>query len=62
MTATDRHVIAFAPHGADCSCGRTFSLWSFKTSRPKALYATQFRNLARANAARHADAANRKGA
>lgn len=55
-----RHVIDLTPAGADCSCGRTFSLWSMKTSRPKALYAAKFRNLARANARRHADAANER--
>lgn len=55
------HIISDAPHGADCSCGRKFSIWGTGNTYV-AMRAMAHRNLARANARRHADAANRKEA
>ncbi len=53
------HYVTDMPHGADCSCGRKFSIWSSNHPR-RHIESTRFRNLARANARRHAEAANRK--
>ena len=55
----EAHIITLMPHGADCSCGRTFSIWA-NNNQNRARYAARFRNLARANARRHAEAANKR--
>jgi len=55
----ERHYIQSMPHGADCSCGRQFSIWG-TGNRSAARDAQKLINLRRANARRHADAANAK--
>jgi hypothetical protein len=53
------HIVSPMPHGADCSCGKRFSIWDMRNER-RTIEAWRFINLARANAHRHADAANKK--
>lgn len=55
------HVIIRTPGGAECSCGREFSVWK-TTMRNTSHDALRTRNLMRANARRHATAANMKEA
>jgi hypothetical protein len=57
-----RHCITPTPSGAVCSCGREFDLWAtrHKSGWSTAHDAHRTRNLVRANAQRHANAANAK--
>lgn len=55
------HCVENKPSGAICSCGREFNVWKhaqhgYRTSNDIARQV----NLARANASRHANAANTK--
>jgi|PlaIllAssembly_1097288.scaffolds.fasta_scaffold51248_2 hypothetical protein len=59
MTDEALHYVTDMPHGADCSCGRRFSIWDMTNSR-RHNESWKFKNLARANARRHAAAANKK--
>lgn len=59
--SADYHSITNTPGGAECSCGRVFSVWH--TRRKSGWFtahdANRTINLMRANANRHAEAANR---
>lgn len=59
-----RHVLTQLPGGAECSCGREFSVWkqAHHSGWSAAHDAQRGINLAKANARRHADAANRREA
>lgn len=54
------HVLEYKPSGAICSCGKNFNAWS--SGRTHGYNAQQMVNIFRANARRHADAANRREA
>lgn len=53
------HIISFKPSGAECSCGKDFNIWAWP--RTAGYNAHRMKGLARAQARRHADAANKKG-
>lgn len=59
-----QHAITPTSDGARCSCGREFSVWTTRRGSgwSAAHDVERTRNLVRANAARHAEAQNRKGA
>lgn len=60
------HDITFGESGAECSCGKVFSIW--RMNRPPGWAechrsdVTKLTNCAHGNARRHAEAANRKEA
>ena len=59
MTTT--HIVQYTPGGAECSCGRVFDVWVSNVRGTTANKRAGKRGLMRANANRHAEAANRAG-
>jgi hypothetical protein len=57
-----RHVLAYSPSGATCSCGQEFNVYKTRRSAgwSEAHDSARTVNIVKANARRHADAANRK--